>query len=137
MILRNLRAKGRLVLVTGCAIVAGTLTGVAIAQESPDSLTEADQASLATIADTNSYIDSLWQDTATRAENGELTAEVDQDRAAGILQAAINPPDDPEAAQQLEDQMIALTEKLRESGDLPSLADESRFDGVVPRGNEQ
>lgn len=104
------------------ALVVGVPVGYAVAegldgggQPSPEvqMIREADAMEAA--------IDAMWLDAAMRAEAGELNADVDQEKAAATLRAAVDPPKDTEAANRLEDEMIVLTEKLRASGDLPPI----------------
>lgn len=77
-------------------------------------------------------LDAMLLDTAAKAEAGELQADVDQAKAAETLRAALDPPRDTAAANKLEDEMIALSAKLRESGDLPQIGgDFDRTWGLV------
>lgn len=116
------------------ALVLALPAGYAIAEQvqsgGPDAAeveaiiqTDAEQAAL----------DAMLLDAAQRAEAGELKADVDQARAAVILREALDPPSETAAANKLEDEMIALTETLRASGDLPQIGgDFQRTWGSIP-----
>ena len=69
---------------------------------------------------TSAALDAMWLDAALKAEAGLLRADVDPEQAAATFRAALHPPGGAEA-NALEDDMIALTETLRQSGDLPDL----------------
>jgi hypothetical protein len=131
------RRRIRTALVVGLAGAGGIYAGGALAEgEDPP----ADETMAQVAADAQRahlYYQELWGGALERARAGELQADVDQDEAARILSEALDPPADVEEANRLEEEMIALTAKLRAAGDLPALNDPTRFDSAGgPVGSE-
>lgn len=121
---RQLRSKTAVI--AACAVIAGAGAGVAVADEmttmaGPDQVAQDGATAEADAERGEQYFDSLWQGAREKADSGALSAEVNQREAERILSDAIDPPDDPEKADQVEKEMIELTEKLRASGDLRPL----------------
>lgn len=127
----QMSGRRRTALVVLCALLLGAFSGVALAQDSSpeEGLTPAEgeqmvDSALHDAAVGKAYFDAMWRAAADKAAGGELKADVSQKRAEELLRAQIDPPADVDAANDLEEQMIELSAKLRESGDLPPL-DES------------
>lgn len=115
------------------ALVLAIPAGYAIAQRVQDDGADTAMIEIKQAEAEKSAIDAMWIDAAQRAEAGELRASVDQDRAAATLRSAVDLPSDPAARNELEDEMIALTEKLRVSGDLPQIGGGfERTWGLIP-----
>lgn len=136
MMLELTRRRIRTALVVGLAGVGGIYVGGALAEEDPP----ADEAMVQVAADAERaelYYQELWGGALEKAQAGQLQADVDQEEAARVLSEALDPPADVEEAEQLEEEMIALTAELRAAGDLPALDDATRFDSVGgPIGSE-
>lgn len=124
------RIRVRTAAIIAGAAVAGTLAGGAIAQEDAqedETSGKSPEELVSQAREAEAEIDAMWQSAAEAAEAGNLKADVNQEEAARILSDAVDPPTDLEAAERLEAEMIELTEKLRESGDLPPLDGPSRL----------
>lgn len=112
--------RGPLAVVAGLALLIPAGWAIAEGVESGSAPTTEERM----IQETNqsrAALDAMWLDAALKAEAGLLRADVDPQEAAATLHAALDPPRDSAEANALEDDMIALTETLRASGDLPDL----------------
>ncbi len=121
-----------------CAAIAGGVAGGALAQDDPGSggLASDEAQAIQSANLDQATLRAMWEATAEKAESGDLAADVDGTEAAVTLRAAMDPPHDPQAANDLEAKMIELTATLHESGDLPAYGDEEAFMEYAPATEE-
>lgn len=135
------QSRLRMAAVVACATVAGLFAAGALAQDAADGTSDETRAAMERAAldaqRGDDYYEMLWGGALAKAKARSLEADVDQKDAERILSEALDPPADQKEAERLEDEMIALTAKLRDSGDLPALDDPTRFDAAGgPVGGE-